>query len=525
MEFLAAGGKEPAGSTLVKSNLYRSVWRVAKAPPGVAGPAGAYYFKSYLFPRLRDRIKYSFFQTRAEVEWKVARGLAQRGIRTLAPVLFAERRRFGVPVEAYFLSREIEGAEPLDRFLSKLSPASRAACLERMAAFVAAMHSKSVHHRDLHQSNLLGLDPKDPKIALVDLHTAHLGAHISRRRRIRNLAQLLHSLQPTLLAGEKEKLLEHYRAQTGGVFPDAKKLAAAIERRIWRIGRIQARSRDKRCLVRSSAYDARRGPFESVYRRRDWPEPWIGKAIEKHEQAPELPQSLVLKREGRSLVTKIPWAENGGKIAVPSLCVKEIGRGGLGSLIEEAARGTRGRRAWAAAHALSRRGIATPAAYALREQRLLGLPLRSHLITEFLEGTESLLQFLGSSYGSLSRSERAGFIAALAALTGKLHREGLYHRDFQVRNLLVRRTDAKEWQIFLIDLESLRPRARLTRARRLRNLTQLNDCPKTVSRADRLRFLRAYELAWGQELSKEDLRWVADATKARLDRAARKSTS
>lgn len=523
MESAISGAEAPPGATPVKSNLYRGVWRLEKAPSGAEGSgAGAFYFKRYRFPRLSDRVKYAFFDTRAEVEWKVAQGLAQRGIRTLEPLFFAERRRLGIPVEAIFVSREIPGAQPLDRFLESLAPEKRALCLERAAEFVAQLHAQGVHHRDLHQSNLLGLNAQDPQVAIVDLHTVELSARIGRRRRVGNLAQLLHSLRPVLRPGERERFLARYREESQGAFPDAATLAAPIDRRIWHIERVQARSRDRRCLVRSSVFEVRRGPFTRIYRRREWAEPWVGKAIQRHRAISEKDGDAILKREGRSLVTKIGWSENGSKLAASAICVKEIGPGGLGSALEEATRGSRGRRAWAASHALSRRGIATPTAYALREDRFLGIPLRSYLLTEYLDGTESLLSFLERTFPKLSRSRKKGFLAALATLVGRVHREGLYHRDFQVRNVLVRPEAGESWKLFLIDLESLRPRVRLTRTRRLRNLMQLNDCPSSVSRTDRIRFLRAYELAAGLSLDRQDLRWILAATKARLDRAARK---
>lgn len=520
LEYLGNAGQAPAGAIPVKSNLYRSVWKIETPPTSLPGAGGAIYLKRYRFPRFSDRMKYTFFETRAEVEWKIAHGLAARGIASFTPLLYAERKTAGIPSEALFVSREIVGAQPLDRFLEKLSPAARESLLGKIAEFLASMHGKGVHHRDLHQSNLLGLNPAAPQLALVDLHTARLGGRVSRRERIANLAQLLHSLRPSLLPQERTQILDHYRRVAPHVFPDGPRLAAAIEQRIWRIDRRQARSRDKRCLVRSSVYEVKRGPFAHLYRRREWPATKIEEAIARHRQAPALPGSVVLKKEGRSLVTQIPWEANANSAAT-RLCVKEIGPGGLGSLIEETLRGSRGRRAWAASHALTRRGIPCPKAFGLYEKMAFGIPHRSHLVTEFLEGTQSLLNFLEKIFVGLTREEKKSFLHALAKLVASLHREGLYHRDLQTRNILVRERAPAGWELFVIDLESVRPRVRLGIKRRLRNLMQLNDCPRTASRADRLRFLRAYEKEMGSKLTKEELQSVLAATKARLDRAAR----
>lgn len=494
----------------VKKNLYRSVFRLPELDPNL----GTLYLKRYRFPRLSDKLKYFFLPTRAEVEWEVARGLAAKGVNTLEALAYGEKKSGLFFQDAFFLSKEIPAARTLDRFLADLGGAERGQFFESLAKFLAELHNKEVHHRDLHQSNLLARDGSPVELFLLDLHTAKLGGALTVTERKMHLAQCLYSLRHFFSKEQSQRFLEQYRGFAQSQLHPRDLLWKDVERQLKAIEDKQARSRDKRCVVESSAFEVRKNISCGTYRRRDFPFEWIEKALVAHEKHPQ----TVLKEEGRSRVTQVKVEESG-----KSLCVKEIRSEGFLQSLTESFRGSRGKRAWKAAHALHRRGISIPVAYALQESLFLGLPQSSAVIMDYLEDCHPLLRFLENRYPTLSRIQKKQFLENFARFVASVHRAGIYHRDFQTRNVLVdykTQNPNDAWKFFLIDLESVDMGAKLNLRRRLRNLMQLNDSPTTVSRTDRQRFLRSYQSALGIPVSKQEIREVSLATQARRDRAA-----
>jgi len=87
---------------------------------------------------------------------------------------------------------------------------------------------------------------------------------------------------------------------------------------------------------------------------------------------------------------------------------------------------------------------------------------------------------------------------------GRFHASGLKHRDLAVQNLLVRPRPDGGWDVWVVDLDEVRPGA-MSREERLRALTQLADLPRQATRADRGRFWRAYLEAGGREVLAAEL--------------------
>ena len=200
--------------------------------------------------------------------------------------------------------------------------------------------------------------------------------------------------------------------------------------------------------------------------------------------------------------------------------VKRVRAASVFGAIVDAVRGSRGKRAWRAAHALARRGIATPRAFALVEEGFL-VPMRSTLIVECLADAKNLGEVAREFAARLPRrAERARFIEKLGMAVGALHNEDVDHDDLATKNFLVRLGD--EPQFSVIDLDAVRGwYTSLPRERILRALMQLDDAPRAVSRADRMRFLVSYEKATKTRYTREDLAEVRQLLKERFARSKR----
>ena len=109
----------------------------------------------------------------------------------------------------------------------------------------------------------------------------------------------------------------------------------------------------------------------------------------------------------------------------------------------------------------------------------------------------------------------------MARLVCELHRRQVSHRDLKAGNVLVNHEG-----VWLIDLVGMAPYRHLSRRRRVQNLARLHASfhrSSSLSRTDKLRFLRIY-LQWGllgREGWKRWWREVSTATQSKIRQNAR----
>jgi glycosyltransferase involved in cell wall biosynthesis len=143
--------------------------------------------------------------------------------------------------------------------------------------------------------------------------------------------------------------------------------------------------------------------------------------------------------------------------------------------------------AWANAELLERHGFRVPRVLAAVEQGA-----DSYLVAERVEGAEPAADFWLAGAGGEPGIRRR--IAERAALVlRRLHRSGLYSRDANANNFLVRLDSEGEPEFFFLDLECLRRPLRVGWRRQAKNLVQFYRLFRgRVSRATIVRFLYAY---------------------------------
>lgn len=146
-----------------------------------------------------------------------SRRLAATGLRQPEVLAFAERRRLGVVLESFLLTRFMEGADPLPVAMARLRGAAgpRRALARSLGELVGTLHASGLDHRDLKHSNLL-VDAAG-RIALLDLEALGRLAPLGWRRRVRALGLLeafARDLYPWLPRSDRARFLCAYlRAQ------------------------------------------------------------------------------------------------------------------------------------------------------------------------------------------------------------------------------------------------------------------------------------------------------------------------
>ena len=203
-------------------------------------------------------------------------------------------------------------------------------------------------------------------------------------------------------------------------------------------------------------------------------------AIEEHRSHAESDDAMVIYRSRLGVVTS---TSNG-------LCVKEwYGRGWYDAL-RTMLYGSKARAAWRAANALVARKVNTPEPLAMAEEKTVGGSC--FLITRFNRNAQPLSRVARDlSAAPDSAADEAALARAVAEEVGKLHAAGVYHGDLSAKNFLVERQRGG-WTVSITDLDNIRLWRRLTRRRRLKSLSQLNDLPAGLSLRARIAFVRKY---------------------------------
>lgn len=513
LEFWASDPGRSRGARIVKNARRRTVVRIDSG-----GVLPVIYIKQERILGFWNRLRTCFQSTHAALEFRNAEIANRHGVDAPRALAYAQWKRGGTVYFTLSILEELPGGSQLDVYLSSggggEAPVSR---VETAARLLAGMHGKGVDLTDCHRANVFiteKLPDFAPRIAILDLATVVFG-HIPLSRRVARVAQLLHSLEGTLDPASRRGFAEAY-AQAAGV-PDI--AVDAFVRRVRemgaKIGEERERSRDKRCVTPSSSFVVTRRPGSVLFHHRDIP-PSLPQAV-REQLKPGTPGTEIIKNEGRTICYKVTA---GGT----ALFVKTIAAAGPGAAITDLFRGSRCRRAWFYGNAMMRRGLPAPRPI-LEEDGGWLLPWRSMLAVEWIEGAQTL-QVFTTNFGSQFKhfSERRFFIEKLALAVARLHNHGVDHDDLALKNILVRKIGdlPHGFEFLFIDLEAVQSIVtEIPRDRVLRALMQLDDAPRTVTRADRIRFLSYYERATRTRFVKSEIAEIRRMLHERFERSRR----
>lgn len=122
---------------------------------------------------------------------------------------------------------------------------------------------------------------------------------------------------------------------------------------------------------------------------------------------------------------------------------------------------------------------------------------RAYLLSLEIPGAKNLIQYLQENRANPSPKilrHKWKTIRAAGLLLQQFHQKGFYHRDLQLKNLLVDRD-----QVLIIDFDRSNWKKNLFISEKVRNLLRLNRSAEKwkrsglpITRTDRLRFLKAY---------------------------------
>lgn len=187
------------------------------------------------------------------------------------------------------------------------------------------------------------------------------------------------------------------------------------------------------------------------------------------------------------------------RIALPGLCIylKHHRLPDVRAWLRQLVRPAKARMEFERALAVAARQVPTVSPVALGERSSGSGPSESFLITQGLEDTESLSDFIEKTLPHWERQRQTRLHLLLATALGefvaRLHDAGIVHKDLHAANLLIRLGPGDRPQLYLIDLHDVSLRWPLNWRVSRDNLVMLNRWfALRASRPARYRFWRAY---------------------------------
>jgi hypothetical protein len=196
--------------------------KVGFMPMRIGGMIKTVYIKQHNALTIGHRMASLFLRSAAMRSLKGAVTLLQEGVATAKPVAAVEyRRRCGILIKSLYVSEEIAGAKTIADYWREDLLAlkgiegclKRRAVLKKLARLFKSLHERRIYHDDLKAANILVLDKgpsTDEVLNLIDLQGVRKCFYLSRRRRIKNLAQINRTLGNHLTRPEKFSFINAY---------------------------------------------------------------------------------------------------------------------------------------------------------------------------------------------------------------------------------------------------------------------------------------------------------------------------
>lgn len=195
--------------------------RVGHLPLRIGGTTRDVYVKQHCALSLGHRLGSLFALSAALRSLAGATTLLEAGYSTARPIAAVEYRSWGVLTRSWYLSEAVGGAKTVEAFWREdcvplkgvEGYRKRRAFLRRLARLFQSLHRQKIYHNDLKASNILVVDESASSAELfhlIDLQGLRKCFYISRRRRIRNLAQLNRTLGAFMTATERLFFLDRY---------------------------------------------------------------------------------------------------------------------------------------------------------------------------------------------------------------------------------------------------------------------------------------------------------------------------
>ncbi|HHT9118449.1 MAG TPA: lipopolysaccharide kinase InaA family protein [Candidatus Hypogeohydataceae bacterium YC38] len=464
---------------VVKENLYRTVYRHRP----FRGNSPGIYVKRYVIKDWANKVLARFNSSQAHREWRTMLEMEKRGFSVPEPLAFGQRWQ-ETQVENYLITLEVMSAVPF----SQATDMEKERLLKALAFLAARLQRNNIYYKDFQLGNLLvQRKGPEPRLILVDLHSARWPIILSREQRFYMLAKLIDSFEPTFSLEDRDIFLKLY-AQEDPFFKEEVS-ARTVKSLASQIRQTHLKSRTVRCLVDSTSFAVEEERGWRLYFRREYTKEEVFEALKAEERASGV-GGAVLKSAQKSDITLVETSK--GKV-----CVKRYKNFGALDYVKGWLGHSRAKRAWVIGNGLVVRGIPTSAPMALVEGSR-----ESFLITKALADYPRIDYYILERFKNPLDREgfllKKKFINSFAQAIRSLHEKKTYHGDLKACNILVKEVSHGGWEYYYIDYDRVIFDKEVSFRRCVKNMAQLHtSIPWCITWADRMRFFKSYAQGTG----------------------------
>jgi tRNA A-37 threonylcarbamoyl transferase component Bud32 len=519
------------------------------------------YLKHNLLPDARAWLRQLVRPSKARMEYERAFAVAARRVPTVVPLAVGERCDRSGPQESFLITQGLEQTMPLDVFLTEHVRDARGPirllAAESLGRFLARLHDAGVVHDDLHCGNILARHEPDGTLSfyLVDLQAVRLRAPLDWQASRDNLVLFNRWLYTRTNRADRLRFWKAYclcrkhpafdlvpadmpaSLRTRERARELERGSRASNERFWR-------HRDRRCLETNRYYHPVRGHGVAGHVVSDLG----GSALRSFLADPDEPfrrAGVTLLKNSRSATVAELSLPVAGQMR--PVIYKRFRLTAWHDPLVNRLRRPAALRSWVFGHGLRERDLPTARPLLVLHRRRRGLLREGYLLCEKIPDAVELHGFVASAEARQQAIFRLR-IEQLARLIRNMHWRHLCHRDLKASNILFRKPSQvgmaaeptpsntgvaprapgpdPRSPFWLIDLVGVTRHRKVARLRRVQNLARLNASfhrDPSVTRSDRLRFLRVY-LQWGLRGKQGWKGWwrqLAEATERKVARNAR----
>ncbi|MDI7259843.1 MAG: lipopolysaccharide kinase InaA family protein [Thermodesulfobacteriota bacterium] len=169
--------------------------------------------KQFRYPRLWDHIKEHFRPSKGLKSWIGGNGLRARGISSIKPLAFMERKNWRGRLESFLVMEALEYGKELDRYLLNgfNNLKEKRLFIKTCAQWLSCLHKKDIYHQDMKSCNILvSKERGNWDFKLLDLEDVVLDAKVDEKKLFKNLLQLNTSIPRTFTRTDRLRFFQEY---------------------------------------------------------------------------------------------------------------------------------------------------------------------------------------------------------------------------------------------------------------------------------------------------------------------------
>jgi tRNA A-37 threonylcarbamoyl transferase component Bud32 len=169
--------------------------------------------KQFCYPSFRARIKEHFRRSKGFKSWRAANGVRARGLPSLKPLAFAERRDWAGLKESFLLMEALVNDQEMDRYILKgfEDAKKKRLFIETFSHWLDGLHKMRLYHKDMKTCNILVSERAETwDFHLLDFEDLLMDENVNRKKLFRNFLQLNTSTPRVMTKVDRYRFFREY---------------------------------------------------------------------------------------------------------------------------------------------------------------------------------------------------------------------------------------------------------------------------------------------------------------------------